>query len=276
MQEILAYLVDGLVLTVQQLLMLLGPGLLLAWCMHLVSQDQRLQAARLLGVRPYIYLTAIGTVVHEMSHALFCLMFGHRIVELKLFQPGTDGTLGYVAHTCNPRNPWHRIGNFFIGTGPLWVGTLVIWLLARGLLGREVLAPLGDIGLSYRDFTSLSGLIALAQESASALLGVLGALSSGGLFSHWSFYIFLYLVFAIGGHVTLSAPDLAHSAAGFWIMAGLLLAINWATMWTGSWLLDACLALTRYMVVFYAMMIFALALNLGFALILRTINLAAR
>ena len=63
------------------------------------------------------------------------MIFRHRIIKMHLFSPGRDGSLGSVEHSFNPRSAYQRIGNFFIGTRPIWFGTALVCLLGWYLLG---------------------------------------------------------------------------------------------------------------------------------------------
>jgi hypothetical protein len=71
------------------------------------------------------------------------LIFGHKIVEVKLFQIGGDGTLGYVNHSYNPKNIYHKIGNFFIGVAPI-IGVALAFYLLNLLLVPEMANQIAD------------------------------------------------------------------------------------------------------------------------------------
>ena len=94
-----------------------------------------------------IYLSgAIGTPIHELSHALMCILFGHKVTEMRLFQIDTDsGMLGYVSHSYNRRNIWALTGNYFIGIAPIVCGSVALFFAMKYLVpgaSSEVVAEI--------------------------------------------------------------------------------------------------------------------------------------
>lgn len=156
--------------------------------------------------RAVCYITgAIGTPVHECAHALFCLIFGHKITEMKLFQINSDdGTLGYVCHSYNRKNIYQRIGNFFIGIAPILVISAVLYLLAWLLLPNFVAEISGSFQI--RDFVNDIGNVFWN------LLGVLQAFFLCAL--SWQWWVFVLIGTFLALHMTLSKPDIQGALSG--------------------------------------------------------------
>ena len=191
-------IVEYLLQITKQFLLILAIGLLpyliFALLMQKISNSIRIRLASLLTLKGYIYITAPGVMLHELSHAFFCILFRHKIVEMKLFSPEEDGTLGYVNHRYNPQSRFHRIGNFFIGTGPIWGGVFMLWLISSLLLAPGTLNfKLGPIDSFFHFLRQLCSVV---------------------FWCRWQSYLWLYLVLTISSHVTLSKPDLSGAKEG--------------------------------------------------------------
>ena len=186
------------------------PWLAVAFIMQLLSNSIRKSLAKIVGIQGYIYLTCPGVMIHEIGHAVFCLIFRHKIVEMKLFSPDEDGTLGYVNHSYNPKSFYQRIGNFFIGTGPIWFGITVLWFISLLLL-PECMQVHNSVG------------------------SVIGNFFSMNFWGRWETYIWLYLALTVASHITLSPPDLAGSTdGGMAILTTALLGFLFLG-WCGEW-----------------------------------------
>ena len=240
--------------------------------MHALSGFVERRTNRVMGGAAYLLFGWLGTAVHETGHALFCLLFGHRITDIRLFDfAPRDGTRGHVSHSFDPANPWQQAGNFFIGIAPILFGTLVIVAAARWLLGAEAFArmaaPLPRSGL----LRSVGDWLELARHVAGGAGAALAVLLEPQRLLDWRAWVFLYLIFAVGSSISLSESDLKGALAGFGTLVLLVLIANLATLWRGDVLGTGVGWLVRWQVVGYAAMLFALAVNVLAALVMLVI-----
>lgn len=221
------FIVDVLLRTGSQLISLLGVFLFFGFLLFFLAKFTRNTYVKSVGINFDIYFTGwIGTPVHEVGHSIFCLLFGHKITEIKLFSPeAKNGSLGYVNHSYNPKNLWHRIGNFFIGMGPIIFGSIVIYFLFRLAVPDHsaILFFLEEQGVNI---SSWEGIKKVVFSFFPNLWFIVRALFSDINLGSWSFYLFLYIALSISSHMELSPPDLKGLGSGLLTIIILILVIN--------------------------------------------------
>jgi len=270
---ILHYLLEVLKATLIQSLLLFGLFIILAFMMNLIARQNEKTGISVFGLKVYLYLFAwLGTAVHETGHALFALLFRHKITSMKLFSPDlASGTLGYVSHTWNKKSGYQNIGNFFIGVGPIILGSLCLYLLSIFLFGRNVIQFNFD-----PDFQTLFGkeeLIQTAKELGVSLSHFFRYVLTGTNASWWKALILFYTLFSIGSSVSLSASDVKGAGYGFLFIILLLLAFNLVTLWIGDFAKEIILIINRFLTPFYLLILLSMAINLLFLLLLGIIVL---
>lgn len=219
---------DAIVSTFDITVAYFGIMLLLGLLMYLLARYTRNLYAKTLGNRAEMYITAwIGTPVHEIGHAFFCLIFGHRITKIRLFTPNArDGSLGSVEHAYNRKNLYQRAGSFFIGAGPVIFGSLVILILLYLLIpnGNLIIDQLRlDASTLHREGITLPQ---YAGQVTGSFFGMLGMLFTAENMQTWQFWIFMYLVMAIAAHMELSPPDIKEMWGGLLVMIILIFAVS--------------------------------------------------
>jgi hypothetical protein len=268
--SILQYLLKVVQTTASQLFILLGPGLILALIMYYVSNYQRNLAAKLFGFNFWIYFTAIGTAIHELGHAVFALLFGHQITDLRLFDPQEEGdgsvSLGYVRHS-HQNTLYQTIGNFFIGIGPIILGSIVIYFSSKYLVSSNLFYSFKELSINTSTFTSLDSLWSFIQDVAINAKQMLGMLLQAENFTRWQFYLFIYIALAVGSHVKLSLSDLEGAWEGFIPLVGLIFMINLVTLWIKDFATKYIILISHFYSFFYAIMVFSIIMCLVFLII---------
>lgn len=260
-----SYVLHALLITAEQLALVFGPALFFAFLTQVFSEKIMGTSAGKFGTAMYS-LTMPGVALHECGHALFALIFGHKIVEFVPFRPQGD-TLGYVSHTYNPKNPYQLIGNFFIGTGPVWLGSALIVGLAFLVLGSARLENLGLNAPYVQDFDSLSEVGRYATGIIHAGTGLFFELFTPETLKSPLLLLSLYLVFCIGAHMRLSPPDWQGARHGLLAIVIAFFVVNLCTAWAGDYSMRFTYWVTRYNHVLYALLTFVLLLLVFFCLL---------
>ena len=164
----------------------------------------------------------IGTPVHELSHALMCLLFGHRITKVQVFNLKKRArTLGFVEHTYNRRNLYHQMGNFFIGIAPIAVGGLAVTLFVR------ILTPwmYNDMMREITDVMAASG-TGILVEAVKSVVSIFVSFFSFSNFSSWRWWLCIVFAFAISIHMEISRSDIKGGLRGLAVIAVMLFAVD--------------------------------------------------
>lgn len=167
-----------------------------------------------LGSKGILFTGVIGTAVHEVGHLIMCLIFHHKVSDFQLFNfkgYKHEETLGYVSHRYNDRSLYEKAGNFFIGIGPMISGTLFI------ICSFKLLLP-----SVYESININSYFTHLSSINIENTIFLLFSLSENLLISIFSinnlnsinFYIFIYLMFCVSSHISLSKKDFENSSIG--------------------------------------------------------------
>jgi hypothetical protein len=270
MESILSYLWSAVLATLLQIGIFLVPGIVLAFILNFESGFVERRALATLGRGWYLGLFGwLGTIVHELGHALFCLIFRHKITAIKLFDPDPEtGTLGYVEHTYTPTNLYQLAGNFFIGIGPILLGTAIICLLAYFLLGFNPFKLAGSFNITLSHIDSWNIFLQLLSNLWTISLDLLRDVFSWHNLSTWQFYAFIYLVFAIGSSITLSPPDIKGALKGFSVILVLIFIFNLGTVWAVDFASNLISGTAGYFAIFYAAIFLTLILNTIIAVLL--------
>ena len=208
-----------------------------AWCRMLGSKA--MFAMRFTGL--------IGTPVHELGHAIFCVIFGHKINEIKLYSMDTStGVLGYVNHSYNKKNVFHIIGNFFIGVGPILFGsavlTLIMWIFVPNTFDK-IFSGLENI--SKLKFDVANG--DTYAEMGSMFVNTITAIFSLENLKSWQWWVFIVLGISISTHMKLSKADVNGSKVGFILLLLIYLIVDGILYFISP---DLLIKVTGYLVKF--------------------------
>lgn len=150
------------------------------------------------GHRFWLLTSFVGAPVHEMGHALMCLVFAHRIEKIRLVP--TRAGAPVVEHSYNKRNPYAVFGNLWISLGPMLLGIALTLAVLEWVYPTSMQAYRTVLG-------ALSGEGVLGEGLSEAVGQFLRGLLHESTRAWWVRLLAVVLLFCLSLHVRLSASD---------------------------------------------------------------------
>ena len=172
------------------------------------------------------YSLYVGVPIHELSHMVMCIIFGHKIESFKLIDENHNtGTLGYVNHRYNKRNIYHIIGSYFIAFGPLYIGSLIILLLGYLITPNTIryfYIDLNRINI-LSDLSYIPNYLNLVIDNYKNLLFSVAIEFDVLKILNW---LIVLILMSIAINLDLSKQDLRNSTKGIVVLVIFLLVAN--------------------------------------------------
>ena len=204
--NLLASVSDVLLDVASLFLVLLGPFVIFTIIIHWLELTIQTRLAERFGWKSVLWTGWLGTPIHELSHAVMCKVFRHRIDDIALFEPDRQsGRLGYVRHSWTRGNWFEEIGNVFIGVAPLMGGSIALVGLLWVFFPDATAAAL-EIGR-----TSEEGVVSQTLAMVQTIFGHILDWKNLGTVRFWGF---IYLVLCVGSHMAPSRSDYRGAGKG--------------------------------------------------------------
>lgn len=217
-------LIDLIIKTCLDTIYMTGMIILVGFILGFLRNHSIENFQRSFGWKAVSITAIIGVPIHEISHAILCLLFRHKITKLVLVQKRDEnGVLGYVNHAYNPNSIYQQTGNFFIGIAPIFGGISVIITLMYAIIPK-----------TYNEFITISmNNLHITKINSAAIKGILNSYAdliqiifSVKNFTNPYFILFLLLAICISSHISLSSADIKGASKGLFIIFIIILVLN--------------------------------------------------
>ncbi|MBX4262883.1 DUF3267 domain-containing protein [Clostridium estertheticum] len=217
-------LIDLVIKTCLDTIYMTGMIILVGFILGFLRNHSIENFQRNFGWKAVAITAIIGVPIHELSHAILCLVFRHKISKLVLLQrKDENGVLGYVNHAYNPNSIYQQTGNFFIGIAPIFGGISAIIALMYTIIPKTynqfISISMVNINITKINSVSLNGIL----NSYIDLIKIIFSVTN---FSNPYFILFLFLAICISSHISLSSADIKGASKGLIVIFFIVLALN--------------------------------------------------
>lgn len=273
-KQMVGYLIHVFQVTSGQLFVLFGPLIILALFLNFSAILTARLSVRFWGRNLFLYgFGWLGCSVHELSHAFFAIIFGHKIKEIELFKPNSDGeSIGHVSHSFNKRSIYQKTGNFFIGIGPLLAGGIVLFVITLILFHIQI-TEIFKFRITSEIFSDKILFNQFVAALWSGLISCKELVFGGTPIAWWKFVVLVFVLYSTGSSMTLSKSDVKGAVAGFlWVIIFSLI-FNLLTLWIGDFAAQAVAKIAQYISGFYFLLMLSFVCNLLFIMLFFVLNI---